>query len=206
MATGPGLHTRVVALLKVGMPLVALALLSGLFFARPEDQVLSDGGLVFAPADIDALGSGLLIRNPTFTGTTAGQDRFRFTAATVEPDAAPPTRAAIATLSGDVEFAGGPTVALSAVTGDLDVASKRLDLSGDVVLETSDGYRIAAPKVTLNLDAGSLIAGDSVDSSGPLGHITSGSLRIAAADETGDARRFSFSDGVTLLYDPPDPE
>lgn len=203
---GPGLHTRIVAILKVGMPLVALALLSGLFFSRPEDQVSSDGGLVFAPADVDALGSGLSIRNPTFTGTTASQDRFRFTAASVVPDAAPPTRAGIDTLSGDVEFADGPTVTMRAATGDLDVPTKRLDLAGDVVLETSDGYRIAAPKVTLDLGAGSLIAGDTVDSTGPLGHITSGSLRIAAAAPTGEARRFSFSDGVRLLYDPPDPE
>ena len=60
--------------------------------------------------------------------------------------------------------------------------------------------------MTLDLRAGSLIAGDAVESIGPLGRINSGSLRIASAAESGEARRFSFSDGVRLLYDPPDPK
>ena len=38
-----------------------------------------------------------------------------------------------------------------------------------------------------------------------LGEITSGSLHVAPAAESGEARRFSFSDGVRLVYDPPDP-
>ena len=51
------------------------------------------GNVVFSPGDVEALGSGLRIDNPTFTGTTEGGDRFRFTAELVEPDAAPPQRA-----------------------------------------------------------------------------------------------------------------
>ena len=84
--------------------------------------------------------------------------------------------------------------------------TQRLDLTGEVDLATSDGYRIRAERVTLDLRAGSMIAGDAVESTGPLGRIDSGSLRVAPAAESGEARRFSFGDGVRLLYDPPDPE
>ena len=205
MAAGPGLHSRVVAILKVALPLVAVGLLLGLFVGPPDDR--SDGdGLVFAPGDVEALGSGLVVRNPTFTGVARGGDRFAFTAATVEPDAAPPERVAITRLSGDVELADGPTVSVSAATGDLDVATQRLDLVGEVDLATSDGYRIRAERATLDLRAGSMIASDTVESTGPLGRIDSGSLRIAPAAESGESRRFSFGDGVRLLYEPPDPE
>ena len=172
MAAGPGLHSRVVAILKVALPLVAVGLLLGLFVGPPDDR--SDGGLVFAPGDVEALGSGLVVRNPTFTGVARGGDRFGFTAATVEPDAAPPSRVAITRLSGDVELADGPTVSVSAATGDLDVATQRLDLVGDVDLATSDGYRIRAERATLDLRAGSMIASDTVESTGPLGRIDSG--------------------------------
>ncbi|HVH01718.1 MAG TPA: hypothetical protein VM891_01970 [Amaricoccus sp.] len=206
MAAGPGLHSRVVAILKVGLPLVALGLLSALFLGQPDDRLRGEGSVVFAPGDVESLGGGLMIRNPTFTGTTRGQDRFRFSAATVEPDAAPPQRAAITRLTGEFELADGPTITVSAASGDLDIPTQRLDLAGEVDLATSDGYRIRAPKLTLDLRAGSLIAGDAVETTGPLGRIDSGSLRIAAAGRTGEARRFSFSDGVRLLYDPPDPE
>jgi lipopolysaccharide export system protein LptC len=202
---GPGLHSRVVAILKVALPLVALGLLAGLFLGAPGDRPEAERGLVFAPGDVEALGSGLVIRNPTFTGITAGDDRYRFSAGLVEPDAAPPERVAITTLTGEVDLAAGPTVSVSAATGDLHVPTQRLDLTGMVDLATSDGYRIRAEKVTLDLRAGTLIAGDAVETTGPLGRIDSGSLHVAPATAAGEPRRFSFSDGVRLVYDPPDP-
>ena len=111
------------------------------------------------------------ISNPTFTGTTSGGDRFRFTAELVVPDAAPPERAAITRPAGTLELAGGPSVTLEAADGDLHIPTQRLDLSGAVRIATSDGYRIAADKATIDLRAGSFIAGDAVESTGPLGRI-----------------------------------
>ena len=65
MAAGPGLYSRVVAVLKVGLPLIALALLAGLFLAPREEE----RGVVFSPGDVEAFGEGLQISNATFTGT-----------------------------------------------------------------------------------------------------------------------------------------
>ena len=48
MAAGPGLYSRVVAVLKVGLPLIALALLAGLFLAPREEE----RGVVFSPGEI----------------------------------------------------------------------------------------------------------------------------------------------------------
>jgi lipopolysaccharide export system protein LptC len=202
MANGRGWHSRIVAILKLGLPLVALGLLSTLFLVQTDDRL--GGGVVFSKGDVEALGSGLRISNPTFTGTTRGEDRFRFTAALVVPDAAPPKRAEITTLAGTLELHNGPSVTVQAASGDLDIATQRLDLTGSVVIETSDGYRIVADKATLNLKAGDMVAGDKVVSTGPLGKITSGSLHVAPAAATGEARRFSFGNGVRLVYDPPD--
>jgi lipopolysaccharide export system protein LptC len=203
MPAGPGLYSRVVAVLKVGLPLVAIGLLVSLFLVQTDDRL--GGNVVFSPGDVEALGSGLRIDNPTFTGTTQGGDRFRFTAALVEPDAAPPERARITTLAGTLDLQDGPRVSVSARTGDLDIPTQRLDLSGQVVITTSDGYRMVTDKATIDLRAGAFVAGDEVASTGPLGEITSGSLHVAPAAATGEARRFSFSDGVRVIYDPPDP-
>lgn len=203
MATGPGLHSRVVAVLKVGLPLVAVGLLASLFLIQNDDRL--GGNVVFSPGDVEALGSGLRIDNPTFTGTTRSEDSFRFTAALVEPDAAPPQRARITTLAGTLHLHNGPEVTVSAERGDLDIPTQRLDLSGQVVITTSDGYRMVTDKATIDLRAGAFVAGDEVATTGPLGEITSGSLHVAPATEIGEARRFSFSDGVRLVYDPPDP-
>lgn len=203
MATGPGLHSRIVAILKVGLPLVAVGLLASLFLVQPDGRL--GGNVVFSSGDVDALGSGLQITNPTFTGTTRSDDRFRFTAAKVVPDAAPPKRAAISELSGTLDLKDGPEITLSAREGDLDIPTQRLDISGDVIITTSDGYRMATDRATIELRAGALVASGQVTSTGPLGEITSGTLHVAPSTESGEARRFSFSDGVRVVYDPADP-
>ena len=202
MAGGPGLHSRIVGILKVGLPLVALGMLASLFLVQTDDRL--GGGIVFSKGDVEALGEGLRITNPTFTGTTAGQDEFRFTAALVEPDAAPPERARITTLAGEVALHDGPVVELEADTGDLHVPTQRLDLAGNVHIRTSEGYRMVAEQATLDLKAGSIVAGNVVETSGPLGKIDSGSLTVQPAAASGEARRFSFGNGVRLVYDPPD--
>jgi lipopolysaccharide export system protein LptC len=204
MANGPGLHSRVVAVLKLGLPLVAVGLLAALFLVQTDDTI--GGGVMFSRGDVDALGSGLRITNATFTGTTESEDRFRFTADEVVPDAAPPERAAITRLAGTVELKDGPVVTLAADTGDLHIPTQRLDMAGAVTITTSDGYRMLADKATLDLKAGTLVAGDAVETSGPLGQITSRNLLVMPAAPTGDAQRFSFAGGVRLIYDPPDPE
>jgi lipopolysaccharide export system protein LptC len=204
VAAAPGLHSRIVGILKVGLPLVALGMLASIFLVQTDDSL--GGNIVFSQGDIDALGEGLKITNPTFTGTTAGQDRFRFTAALVEPDAAPPERARITTLAGEVALHNGPTVELEADTGDLHIPTERLDVAGDVRIRTSEGYRIHAEQATLDLAAGSIVAGNAVETTGPLGRIDSGSLAVAPAASSGEARRFSFGNGVRLIYEPSDSE
>jgi len=201
MASDAGLHSRIVGVLKVGLPLVALGMLASIFLVQTDRF---GGDLSFSRGDIDALGKGLRITNPTFTGTTQGQDRFRFTAALVEPDAAPPERAKITTLAGEVALNNGPVVELEADSGDLHIPTERLDVAGNVRIRTSEGYRMAAEQATLDLRAGSLIAGNAVETTGPLGRIDSGSLTIQPAAASGEARRFSFGNGVRLVYDPPD--
>jgi lipopolysaccharide export system protein LptC len=203
MAAGPGAYSRVVAILKVGLPLIALGMLSALFLITPDERM--GGELVFSRGDLAALGSGLRISDATFSGTTRGEDSFHFIAALVEPDAAPPTHAEITGLSGEVDLSDGSTVTVRASRGALDIAAQTLELGGDVLIETSDGYSMRAETMAVDLRAGTMEAGDPVLTEGPLGRIESRTLTIAPAADTGDARRFSFGNGVRLIYDPPAP-
>lgn len=205
MHRGPGTYSRVVAVLKVALPLTAVGLLSALFLGQTETGP-QGGNLMFSPGDIDALGEGLRIINPVFTGTTEGDDAFRFTASLVVPDAAPPKTAEIEALAGTMALKDGPTVEMEADRGALDIPTKRLALTGSVRIETSDGYSIRAPRVEVDLHAGTLDAEDAVETVGPAGRIDSGTLAVAPAGTDGETRRFSFGNGVRLVYDPPDPE
>lgn len=202
MRIGPGFYSRLVAVLKVGLPLIALALLAGLFFIPAEDRL--EGELEFSRADLAALGSGLRITRPTFTGTSRGGDRFRFTAELVVPDAATPTRASIEALAGHVEFADGRGLELGAETAELDIEAQRMQLMGAVEIETSDGYRIIANRLDAELGTATLTATGDVVAVGPMGRIAAATMTIAPAASDGDARMISFGKGVRLVYDPPD--
>ena len=202
MATAPGLYSRLVAILKVGLPLVALGMLSALFLIQTEDRL--GPGIQFTRGDMAALGSGLRITNPILTGTTESGDAFRFTAEVVVPDAAPPKKAAITAPAGELELRGGPTIAVSADTGALDIETSLLTLTGGVRITSSDGHRMAAERVELDLAAGAMTADGGVATEGPLGRIDSGTLGIAPqAPEVAENRRFSFGEGVRVIYHPP---
>ena len=140
---GRGLHSRVVAILKVGLPLVALGLLLGAL-PRSSPTTAPAAASCSRPATSRRSAAASRISNPTFTGTTRGEDRFRFTAAHGR------ARRRAAAAGGDhpaqpatSSWRDGPTVAVSAATGDLDIPTQRLDLAGEVEIATSDGYRIA---------------------------------------------------------------
>lgn len=196
---GPGLYSRVVAILKVGLPLVAVAMLAGLFLGSERPR--SGGELVFSPADLAALGQGMRVSKPVFSGVTEAGDRFRFTAETVVPDAAPPSRAAIETLAGRIDFTGGRGVDLAAAAGDLDLKAQELKLKGAVRLDSDDGYAFAADAVAVDLRAGGLVAAGAVAGDGPMGRIVAQRLTVSPPDAAG-ARRFLFEDAVRLVYDP----
>lgn len=201
--SGPGLHSRIVTILKLGLPLIAVAMLAGLFLNSQGSR--GGGELVFSPADLELLGEGMRVSRPVFSGVTDGLDRFRFTAETVTPDAAPPTRAAIQTLSGRIEFSGGPQIDLKSETADVDLKTRRMTLSGKVEAQTADGYVFHANEAQIDLDAGGLTAEGAVSGDGPMGRIDAQRLAVSPPTGTEKARTFLFHDEVRVVYDPPAP-
>lgn len=196
MAAAGGLHSRLVAILKIGLPLIALLALASLFLISPEDRL--EGELIFSRGDLDELGSGLQIIRPTLSGMTRAEDPFRFTAEMVMPDAVPPTRAEVARLRGTMDFLRGPGVSLAAETASLDLEAQRMTLGGGVRIETSDGYATEAPTMEVDLRGGTLDAPGPVETTGPMGEIAAGSLRIAPGPA--GPHGISFGNGVRLVY------
>lgn len=200
MAAGPGMYSRIVAVLKVGLPLVAVAMLAALFLISNDGRTGRE--LVFSPADLAALGDGMRVRSPVFSGVTEELDRFRFTAAEVTPDAAPPKLALIDRLAGRIDLSDGQSVELDAARGRLDLGTQRLILTGEVRVRSADGFSFAADEVALDLAAGGLEAAGAVAGSGPMGRIDAGRLSVGSPQGDKGTRMFLFEDRVSLIYDP----
>ena len=201
MPLGPDLYSRVVAILKVGLPLTAVAMLAVLFLNSQDRR--GGGELVFSPADLELLGEGMRITGPVFSGVTDTLDRVRFTAAAVTPDAAPPTKAGIETLAGRIDFADGQQMDISAPAGDVDLGARVMKLGGGVKVTTADGYVFSADTADLDFRAGDLTATGSVAGDGPMGRIDAGRLTVSPPAAKTGLRTCLFQDDVRVVYDPP---
>lgn len=195
-----GWYSKTVAILKIGLPLVALALLAGLFFVQTDDNF--GGEVMFSSADLESLGQGLQVANPILTGTTEDEDRFQFIADRVVPDAVPPQFATLTNISGVIEFSDTSQIRVSGQNGYMDLKTKLLKLDGSIKIEDSSGYTVLSEYLEINLADGSVKTDKPVHGEGPQGKIDAGSMKIEPSALDDEKRLFFFGNGVQLLYKP----
>ncbi len=216
-------HSRVVAWLKVLLPLLALGVLSTLFLVshrvNPEDAVALSGisiedrirqPRVTAPvwSGITDDGSSLTVTadvaRPTTTGAKAsGPDADRVTARLVST--------------------GGAVTGMTGDHGKLDEAAGHLTMTGNVVVTTSSGLRLTSGELVSALNGDEVVSAGPVTGTGPFGRIDAGAMRLVksgaangtpaagdpaavdpAANEpaAGGGYLLVFKNGVKLLYQP----
>jgi lipopolysaccharide export system protein LptC len=187
-------YSRVVRGLKVGLPLLALALLSAIFLL-PREQAF-DGGLVYTDADLLALGEGLAVENPRIEGATTDGEPFVVEADRAVPDSPDPAQVDLedvrATFAQD-----GRRIRLSARAGTLRPRDQTLALEGDVRLETSDGYRVETEAIRADLAAGSAVSPGRVLAEGPQGSIEAGAFRARRVRELPEGEAPEALDGLS---------
>lgn len=203
-------YSRVVRWLKIGLPLIALAILSSLFLL-PRKQGL-EGGLIYSTADLIAIGEGMVVSNPKFTGSTDAGEPFVVSATSATPDGPDPKEVKLASPRASLDQ-DERSVELTAASGVLAPRDGRLSLGGGVELTTSDGYVVRTDAVFADFRAGTMQAAGHVVAKSPHGMIEAGSFRAEnpkAAEKGADAAsgalaksgRFWFENGVRVTYDP----
>ncbi len=183
---------------KIGLPLFAAGVLASFFLfsnARYDDAVTFDG------VDLSALGEGLKLTNPRFTGATAKGEPFTVTAEWALPDGPRPENVELSKVSGELNLIDGRYVELSALSGNLQPQANIVELSGSVSFTSSDGYELRASRARLEAARNMLTAEGPVKASGPLGRIEAGSLRVERRGADGDY--IWFENRVKVFIDKP---
>ena len=197
MARGEGTYSRVVALLKVVLPIVALALLSTLFlFSRSREPSMS---MPFS----DALGAGEIASQqlgaPSFSGTTRRGDMLTMTAARAVPQG--DGEIAADDLSARLILSDGSEIRLAAPIAVLREQSEDVKLTGGVQIDSSTGYVLTTEGLVASVSETSARTLGPVRGNGPLGTLEAGALEIAPG-EGGEDVQLRFTGGVKLVYDP----
>ena len=191
-------YSRLVAFLKVVLPLTALGLLSTLFLlSRSVDPTTT---LPFGDAEISERLREGLITAPYFSGTTNGGDQIIITASTAKPGNAG-ALAQAKELSAKITMANGTDVSLKALTGSFDPEQDLARFTGDVLIETTSGYILTTEALESRIQRLNLRSDGSVDGRTPFGTLEAGRMELTTDSATNDAHLL-FKDGVKLIYDP----
>lgn len=197
-------YSRIVGWLKVLLPLLALAILSTLFLLS---RVIDPEAVIpFADKEIQDRLRDQQVTGPIYQGVTADGDELAF----VADKLITPQGQTGANEAEDVQvtmnLASGSTVVLTAARGRVDIAANRTDLTGDVLITTTTGYRIASEMLRTQMSTLNVESPGPVSGAGPIGTLDAGAMTLDAG-QAGKPAQLIFTNGVKLVYEPqPDDE
>lgn len=192
------LHSRVIAWLKVLLPLAAMGIVAALFLT--SRSIDPEAALTGAGIDVRELARQVRISNPDYSGMTEDGTAVRLSAASARPDPARPGWIGAEDVVALLEAADGTLTTLRGNHAELDRAADRFTLSGAVEVATSTGYRMLTEELTASLTRGELHSDLPVRAEAPYGELTAGSMRLSPGAEAGQV--LVFNGGVKLIYRP----
>lgn len=191
-------YSRLVAVLKVALPLTALGLLSTLFLlSRSVDPTTT---LPFGEAEISERLREGLVSEPYFSGITSSGDQIVVTATSAKP-AGEGQLARAEDLSAHMTLSRGGVVSVKSRSGSFDQTADIVRFIGEVLVETTSGYRLNTDVLesgfkSLHVQSEGVVHGD-----GPFGRLEAGRMTLRSGTESQNAH-LHFTDGVKLIYDP----
>lgn len=199
MAQSLGSYSRMIAWLKIILPLTALGLLATLFlFARGIDPELS---IPLANVDVKELAREPRITAPEFSGMTADGAAIQISASHAKKPSLPQSDDVVADrLTALIQTPDGEEVLAQADSGAIENASIAR-FTGNVLITSSSGYRVSTDEMTADLDRTLIQSHGAVTANGPIGELEAGKMVI----ELRNSSRSSilvFKDRIRVLYDP----
>ena len=192
-------YSRIVAWLKVILPLAALGILSTLFLiSRVVDPPSS---IPFADTEVQERLTNQVVTGPYYSGTTVEGDQIAFVAETVRtPDGQLGANQA-EDVDVTIDLVGGTQVTITSDRADVDIAADATHLFGNVIVTTSQGYVLRSELLNLKMSQVEIISPDDVTVTAPFGNIDAGAMHLFTPEEQ-NTRRLLFTGGVKLLYHP----
>ena len=192
-------YSKLVSWLKVLFPLMALALLSTLFLiSRAIDPGQS---IPFAEKEIQERLRDQQLTAPFFTGTTAQGDELTFYADILTtPDGKIGSNKA-ENIRLTIKTAQGASYRLQSGQAEIDLAKNIAELTNDVIIMTSTGYRMTSDYMTSGLSSLDLESPGRVYGTAPEGILEAGSMTVSQP-ENGEATQLFFTNRVKLIYKP----
>lgn len=192
-------YSRMVAYLKVLLPLTALALLSTLFLiSRGVD---TEAVIPFAQKEIEERMRGQQVTAPFFSGTTAQGDEIMVTASVARPGSNSGNGASASDLHAEIRMSEGGRMTLVSDSGAIHPDQDLARFSGNVVLTSADGLVVETEELETSLSTLRAESRGTIRAKGPMGNLSAGQMVITSESE-GAPVQMLFKNRVKLVYDP----
>jgi len=192
-------YSRMVAWLKVSLPLLALGILSTLFLiSRAVDPPAT---IPFADAEVQDRLANQQVTGSYFSGISAQGDQIDFIAETIKNAPGSIGSNLAANVDVNIEFASGMEAHLTANEALINIAEDRSRLTGNVVIVTSQGYVLESELMLVRMSSPEMNSPGPVTGTTPVGRIDAGTMHFFVPEETGNSQ-LVFTNGVKLLYQP----
>lgn len=191
-------RSRIVALLRVMLPLAALALLSVLFLLGRSPN-LEDASIPYADVDPREVAERQAVTSPRYSGVTDDGARISIDGTEAEPGSGP-----------GQGRAQSVRMTIRAIDGRAaDVSAGAASLEGDnIVLQdgarmtTADGWIITSPEFHASRLAGTVNADQEVNVLAPFGDLTAGRMELRPLGDGSGDHVLDLRGGVRLIYLP----
>ena len=192
-------YSRLISYLKVLFPLTALAILSTLFLlSRAVDP---DAQIPFADKEIQDRLRDQQVTGPFFTGTTVDGDQIMFSAEKLTTPEGQTGSNEAENIKTVLDLAQGDSITMTANRAIFDLARDHAELTGEVLITTTSGYRMSSDLLTTAISTLTLISPGPVSGEAPAGTLNAGSMSLSVP-QTGAAAQLVFTNGVKLVYSP----
>ena len=192
-------YSRMVALLKVSLPLIALGILSTLFLvSRAVDPPST---IPFADSEVQERLTNQQVTGPLYTGMSANGDQIEFIAETVvnSPDDVGTNISQNVDVT--VDYASGLRATLEANTAETNMSEDRSRLIGDVKIVTSHGYELESELLLVRMTTPDIFSPGPVTGHTPVGPVDAGTMHYFVT-EGSEGAHLVFTKGVKLIYLP----
>lgn len=190
-------HSRLVAGMKILLPLGAIILLSTLFLLarRPAEEP------TIPYAEIEDIARESRITDPYFAGIADDGSVIALAADEVRPDPERPDAFEIERIRAEIESPASGRILVFAGRGTIDPRAQTAVLDGLVRISASAGYVMETAGLVADFRSGTLMSDGALEAQAPFGSLTSGGLQIGPGED-GGGQQMVFTDGVRLVYQP----
>ena len=192
-------YSRVVAWMKIILPITALGLLSTLFLiSRTIDPSQSAPG---AQIDLEQRAQDQGTTRPSFSGVTQQGDEILFTADSARPEYDAPETILAENIMARMALFDGAVVNITSQHAQMNLNNLTARLEGRVEITTSTGYVVTTDRLDARLDEIHAESPGPVSAEGSIGAINAGRMLLQTNTQNNEPE-LVFTGGVELIYHP----